>query len=130
MTAVTDPYTVCIALETKGNALIAKSIKILNKGSIAENTPLKIFSNPSNNGCSFLVAFSESLNAATKPPTKETSKPIPVAFNAPLNDCVATLALFKAVPNEPIGPPALAKESTQSDETFLADLILSSKSSI
>ena len=58
------------------------------------------------------------------------NKPIPVAFNAAPNDCVETFNLFILAPNAPNGPPALSKLSTQSEDSFLADLILSSKSSI
>ena len=113
-----------------GNAAVANSKNASIKGSNAANIPPKIFSNPINNGSSFLPAPSTFENAATNPPTAATIKPIPVAFNAVPNDTVATLALFKAPPMAPIGPPALSNVSIQSAEPFLAPLILSSKSSI
>jgi len=113
-----------------GKAVKANSIKASSNGSNTLKIPPRIFSNPMNKGCSFFIAVSDSLNAATNPPTAATTKPIPVAFKAEPNDCVATLALFNPAPSIPIGPPADSSESIQSLETFFADLILSSKSSI
>ena len=81
-------------------------------------------------GSSFFIAPSFFANAAARPATKETNKPIPVAFKAVLKLVVATFALLSAPPSMPIGPPALSKVSIQSLDAFLDPLILSSKSSI
>ena len=59
-----------------------------NTGSNAENIPPSIFWNDCITGSNFFIAFSEFIKAATNPPTKDTSNPIPDNLSAVPNDFV------------------------------------------
>jgi hypothetical protein len=81
-------------------------------------------------GCSFFIATSLFVNAATNPPIAVTKIPIMEAFNAPLNDEKAISTDFNPRPNTPKGPGADSKNPPKSSADCFAPCNASSVSLI